>query len=101
MTSRPEDGDGGDFPVETPLTAFFPPAAEVELLPPAGRGSGDKSKSDSGDEAYDSREVIGNKKSSDRYSSNYEGCEERVESENKPKKRDINDGHKRQNKSRY
>lgn len=73
LTSRPEDGDGGDFPFETPLTAFFP--TDVELVPPAGRGSGDKSKSDSGDEAYERREVIGNKKSSDRYSSNYEGVE--------------------------
>ena len=67
LTRRPEAGEGGDFPFDTPLTdALLPP---VELALPEGRGSGDKSKSDSGEEAYDSREVIGNKKSSERYSS--------------------------------
>jgi len=57
LTNRPE-GEGGDLP---PLAGAGPDDGE--------RGSGDKSMSDSGEEAYDRREVMGKRKSSDRYSS--------------------------------
>lgn len=62
LTNRPPDeGDGGDLP---PLTVALE-------LSPAARGSGDKSRSDSGEDAYDRRDVIGKRKSSERYSSNW------------------------------
>ena len=61
LTNRPE-GEGGDLP---PLAGAGPDDGE--------RGSGDKSMSDSGEEAYDRREVMGQRKSSDRYSSS---CDE-------------------------
>ena len=57
FTSLP-DGDGGDFD---------PPAVAAFEAP--GRGSGDRSRSDSGEEAYERREFIGKRKSSERYSS--------------------------------
>ena len=57
----PDEGEGGDL---LPLTAALEPS-------PAARGSGDKSRSDSGEEAYDRRDVIGKRKSSERYSSNW------------------------------
>lgn len=72
LTIRPPElGDGGDlFP---PLMPFVLEDPSAPVAPPEARGSGDKSRSDSGEEAYESRDVIGNRKSSERYSSSWAG----------------------------
>ena len=65
LLMRRPDGDASTSPAAAPLDAD----ADAPLA--EGRGSGDRSTSDSGDEAYDRRDVIGKRKSSDRYSSSW------------------------------
>ena len=73
----PDEGEGGDL---LPLTAALEPS-------PAARGSGDKSRSDSGEEAYDRRDVIGKRKSSERYSSNWKAGKRTERKKNKSTRR--------------